>query len=84
MLHPETRNRYSTIRRLPKIKHETLILWGENDRVNNVAMGHEIDELMPNSKLVIFEGVDHGPPIEVPDKFNEIVGKFLTGGLAAV
>jgi pimeloyl-ACP methyl ester carboxylesterase len=84
MLHPETRNRYSTVRRLPKIKHETLIVWGENDRVNNVAMGHEIDELMPNSKLVIFEGVDHGPPIEAPDRFNDLVGKFLRGGLGAV
>jgi len=52
--------------------------------VNNVSMGHEINELMPNSKLVIFEGVDHGPPLEVPDKFNDLVGRFLVGGLPAV
>ena len=84
MLHPETRNRYSTIRRLPKVKNETLIIWGDNDQVNNVEMGREIDELMPNSKLVIFPDVGHGPPIEIPDEFNDVVGRFLVGGLPAV
>jgi pimeloyl-ACP methyl ester carboxylesterase len=84
MLHPETRKRYSTVRRLPRVKNETLIVWGENDPVNNVSMGHEVDELMPNSKLVTFKDVGHGPPIEIPDEFNDVVGRFLVGGLGAV
>ena len=84
MLHPETRKRYGTVRRLPFITSETLIVWGDADTTNNVSMGHEIDELVPNSKLVVFEGVGHGPPIEVPDKFNDVVGRFLVKGLSAV
>jgi pimeloyl-ACP methyl ester carboxylesterase len=47
-------------------------------------MGHEINELMPNSTLVTFKDVRHGPPIEIPDEFNDVVGRFLVGGVRAL
>jgi pimeloyl-ACP methyl ester carboxylesterase len=84
MLNPETRKRYNTVRRLPLVKTETLVIYGDKDPVNDVSMGYEIDALLPNSKLVIFENVKHGPPLEATDRFNELVGRFLTEGLSAV
>lgn len=76
MTNPETRVRYNTMRRLPHIPVPTLIVWGSNDQVNNVSMGHDL-EAIPGSKLIIYDGVGHGVPQEVPEQFTSDVLAFL-------
>ncbi len=78
MTNPETRVRYNTMRRLKWIPVPTLVLWGSDDKTNDVSMGHELEEGIPNAKLIVYDGVGHGVPQEAPDKFAVDVLAFLT------
>jgi pimeloyl-ACP methyl ester carboxylesterase len=44
----------------------TLIVWGDEDRVLNVATAGVLHKLMPRSQVVIMRGVGHVPMIERP------------------
>jgi pimeloyl-ACP methyl ester carboxylesterase len=44
----------------------TLIVWGDEDRVVNVATANVLHKLMPRSQVVIMRGVGHLPMIERP------------------
>ena len=54
-----------------------LILWGEEDSIIPVGHGRDAHESMPNSDLVIFEGVGHLPQIEAPGRFVMALQRFL-------
>jgi pimeloyl-ACP methyl ester carboxylesterase len=77
MTNPMTRQRYNTLRRLPRISVPTLILWGTNDNVNNIEMGRQLEEGIEGSRLVVFEGAGHGLPQERPQEFTREVLDFL-------
>jgi pimeloyl-ACP methyl ester carboxylesterase len=77
MTHPETRQRYNTARRLPHIPNPTLVLWGRDDQVNALDLGERTLELIPGSRLVIFENCGHSLPTEHAEKFNATVADFL-------
>ena len=61
MTNPMTRPRYNTLRRLAYIPVPTLVVWGDKDATNDVSMAHELHDGIKGSKLVIFEGIGHGP-----------------------
>lgn len=44
-----------------------LIQWGDEDRLIPVSAGKWLDAIMPESKLVIYEGVGHLPQREIPE-----------------
>ena len=44
----------------------TLILWGDEDRLIPVEAGQWLDRIMPNSELVVYEGIGHLPHEEAP------------------
>ncbi|MCK0128897.1 alpha/beta hydrolase [Erythrobacter sp. F6033] len=44
----------------------TLIQWGDEDRLIPLAAGEWLDATMPNSKLVVYNGIGHLPQKEVP------------------
>lgn len=77
MTDPLTRARYNTLRRLPRISAPTLIIWGSDDPVNALEMGQQTHQLIPNSRLLVFEGCGHGVPSERPEEFNKAVMEFL-------
>jgi pimeloyl-ACP methyl ester carboxylesterase len=77
MTNPDTRIRYNTMRRLKHIPVPTLVVWGSEDKTNDVSMAHDLADNIPGAKLVIYEGVGHGVPQEVPDKFTADVLAFL-------
>jgi pimeloyl-ACP methyl ester carboxylesterase len=77
MTNPDTRIRYNTMRRLARIPAPTLVVWGAEDKTNDVSMAHEHADGIPNSKLIIYEGVGHGIPSEAPDRFTADVLAFL-------
>jgi pimeloyl-ACP methyl ester carboxylesterase len=55
----------------------TLILWGDQDDIIPVEHAHRAHELMPGSRLEIFEGAGHFLHLEEPAKFAEILGDFI-------
>ena len=63
---------------LPGIKARTLVIHGGADITNPVENGREIAELIPGAELVILEGEAHQPFQEVPERWNAIVGEFLS------
>lgn len=55
----------------------TLILWGDNDPIIPMSHGIEAHEVMPGSRLEIFEGVGHFPQVEAPDQFVDALVDFM-------
>ena len=53
------------------------IIWGEDDFVIPVSHAHIAHAAMPESRLEIFEGSGHMPFHDHPDRFVEIIGRFI-------
>ena len=62
---------------LPSIKTETLLVFGEHDDATPVEKGKEMEKLMGNATLVIFEGDDHYAYFHQADRFNRVLDAFL-------
>lgn len=62
---------------LPKIDVETLLVFGEKDEATPLYMGQEIEKLMPNAALVVFEGEDHYAYFNEAYRFNMVLDAFL-------
>ena len=62
---------------LPLIKVPTLLVWGLNDTITPPMVAYEFNRLIPNSTLQFIDHCCHAPMMEHPEKFNEIVEKFL-------
>jgi pimeloyl-ACP methyl ester carboxylesterase len=55
----------------PRIKGlamPTLIVWGKEDRIINVATADILHGLMPNSRVLLMDGIGHVAMIEVPKR----------------
>lgn len=61
---------------LPKIKTETLVLWGSNDKITPLNQGLKIKKLIPNSKIVVHPG-GHNFHLQDPKTFTEYVKNFI-------
>jgi pimeloyl-ACP methyl ester carboxylesterase len=55
-----------------------LIIWGARDRIIPVHHGEHAHELMPGSRLEIFDSVGHLPQLEAPARFVSVLEQFLT------
>ena len=64
--------------RIPTITQPTLLLWGDADQISPVAVGARLAGLLPNARLEIVPGGDHGFVEERP---AEIVG-WITAHLS--
>ncbi|XP_078444773.1 alpha/beta-Hydrolases superfamily protein isoform X2 [Wolffia australiana] len=63
---------------LPKIPHETLILWAEKDQIFPLELGHRLNRhLEGNSRLVIIKNAGHAVNIEKPKEFSRHLKAFL-------
>ncbi len=54
-----------------------LLIWGDRDPIIPVSHGRRAHEAMPGSRLEIFEGVGHLPPVEAPERFVVVLDRFL-------
>ena len=68
---------------LSGLKHPTLILWGEDDRLIPASDAHKFARQLPNSIVRIYEGVGHIPMEEQPKRSAEDIRAFLKGSLRA-
>jgi pimeloyl-ACP methyl ester carboxylesterase len=68
---------YPIRERLPEIACPTLIVWGEEDKVIPVRDAGVFEELIPDSRKVLFEDTGHMAMLERPAAFNELLEGFL-------
>lgn len=68
--------KYDVRDRLPELSIPTLILAGRYDWVTPLTQSQLIDQLLPNSTLVIFDNSGHMPHIEENAKFLAAVRDF--------
>ena len=64
-------------RRLGELSVPTLILWGQEDVVVPLYNATTFDEMIPDSKLQVFEGVGHLAMEEVPERTAAAIDEFL-------
>jgi len=78
-----TRDSYKNT--LPKstseISNETLIIWGDQDKIINISNGLKLNSKIKNSTLKIFKDTGHLPMLEKPNIFNRVILEFLTDKL---
>ena len=69
---------------LPKIRQETLLVWGDLDDATPIRDAKLMEEMIPNAGLVVLEGTGHYSFLEKPVQFRGIIRSFLgadTGGV---
>ena len=55
----------------------TLIVWGEQDSIIPVEHAHAAHEILPHSRLEVFEGAGHFVHVEQPLRFAEVLRDFI-------
>ena len=55
----------------------SLIVWGDRDRIIPASHADLAHELMPGSRLEIFPGAGHFPFNDDPDRFIEVLERFI-------
>lgn len=55
-------------RRVPQLQMPTLLIWGEEDRIVPLRLGHRLERELPRARLVTLPGVGHLPPEEAPEE----------------
>ncbi len=58
------------------IEHQTLLIWGEDDKVVPIQHGQKLHELILNSRMVVFRQCGHVPQEEYPEGFVQVVTDF--------
>jgi len=69
--------RYPLRDRLEKISCPTLILWGDKDRLVPLKDAAVFEQLIPDSRKIIYKDTGHVSMMERPARFNEDVRAFL-------
>ncbi len=62
---------------LPQIDVETLLVFGSKDDATPLSSGQQIEKLLPNGTLVVFEGDDHYAYFHQAARFNAVLEAFL-------
>jgi pimeloyl-ACP methyl ester carboxylesterase len=63
--------------RFHEIRHPTLILWGDQDRLFPPQVGRDLQTAIPLSKLIIIPDSGHIPQWEQPQTVNRYLLEFL-------
>jgi 2-hydroxy-6-oxonona-2,4-dienedioate hydrolase/4,5:9,10-diseco-3-hydroxy-5,9,17-trioxoandrosta-1(10),2-diene-4-oate hydrolase len=64
--------------RLKHLQTPTLVLWGQDDKINRPSGGPMLVNLMPNAELVMTSRTGHWMQWERADLFNRLVVDFLS------
>ena len=64
-------------RRAKQVAVPTLIVWGRDDRLVPVGLGHRLANTIPDARLEVLAGVGHVPQFEKPEETRELVLGFL-------
>jgi proline iminopeptidase len=72
---------FDVTKKLKLISSSTLIICGKYDVQCPLEYSIEMNELIPNSQLVIFNKSNHYPFLEESERFDEVFTEFLTVGM---
>ena len=62
---------------LPKIKQETLLVWGTLDTATPISDAEKMEKLIPNAGLARIEGAGHFSFLENVPLYNAILSSYL-------
>lgn len=62
---------------LPKIKQETLLIWGDKDTATPIGDAKIMDEKIPDSGLAVIQGAGHFSFLEKPAVFRGIMKSYF-------
>lgn len=62
---------------LHDIQHNTLMIWGEKDRLFPIEYALKATAIMPNAELYVIKDAGHLPMMDQPAVFNQAVVGFL-------
>jgi pimeloyl-ACP methyl ester carboxylesterase len=66
---------------LPKIRAETLIVWGAQDTLAPLRTGKVLALKLPRARLAVIERAGHELMLEAPERFRAALEPFLERGL---
>lgn len=69
--------RNNVAKELHRIQVPTLLVWGLNDTITPPEVGHEFNRLIAGSELYFIDKCCHAPMMEHPERFNQILNRFL-------
>lgn len=62
---------------LSSIKAPTLIIWGDNDKIEPLSYGIQMNELIQNSKLKVIKDARHAPQYTHPLEVVNLITDFI-------
>ncbi len=62
---------------LPRIRQETLLIWGDKDTATPIRDAKIMEEMIPDAGLAVIEGAGHYSFLERPDLFKGILRAFF-------
>ena len=68
-------------RELPKVRADTLIIWGAQDTLAPLRTGKVLALKLPRARLVVIERAGHELMLEAPERFRAALEPFLERGL---
>jgi pimeloyl-ACP methyl ester carboxylesterase len=66
---------------LPRIKQDTLLIWGAKDTATPIGDGKLMEEKIPNSGLAVINGTGHFSFLEQPAVFRNIMRSYFEIGV---
>jgi pimeloyl-ACP methyl ester carboxylesterase len=63
--------------RLPQLEIPILFVWGKYDIFASVDLAERLQQLLPNTRFVIFEDSGHVVQNDEPERFNELAVRFF-------
>jgi pimeloyl-ACP methyl ester carboxylesterase len=74
----EAMKTHYTLKRLPEIKHETLLIAASHDRLIPLSTMQKLHELIPKSRLNVIENSGHFMTLSNAPEVNKIILDFLS------
>lgn len=65
---------------VPQVKHEILLIWGENDTATPLYQGKQFEALLKRSALVEIDGTGHYAFLDKPKQFASILRAYFEPG----
>ncbi|MEC4717695.1 alpha/beta hydrolase [Noviherbaspirillum sp. CPCC 100848] len=73
----QLKDRYLLHERIETLKHKTLVLWGENDRVFDVSGAGVLKAKLSRAEMHVLHGIGHLPMMEAPKDTSGLYTAFL-------
>lgn len=82
-MQPDTYEEGLLWREAHRLRHQVLLMWGREDRVNPLDGAFAALKTIPKARLHVFPRCGHWAQLERFDEFNRLVADFLTDGATA-